>query len=169
MHQPRPLNCISQALSDDTEVPQLHQPRFLDCISQADSDKAEVPQLHQPSAFGHIISTLLKPQSSPVSTSTNETNSFIFPNVISDVLSRLPFTNAKYVKKSSALDDAPREVNSPESEIPRPFPLEDSSSAILISNATSECDESDESLSDSDDLNSKCDFESLECETDSKL
>ena len=58
-------------------------------------------------------------------------------------------------------------MNSPESEDPRPFPLEDSSSALLISDATSECDEPDESLSNSDDSISKCNFESLECETDS--
>ena len=58
-------------------------------------------------------------------------------------------------------------MNSPESEAPRPSPLEGSSSALLISDATSECDEFDESLSDSDDSNSEYDFKQSECEIDS--
>ena len=33
--------------------------------------------------------------------------------VIADVLSRLPFAGATNVEKSTALDQAPREVNSP--------------------------------------------------------
>ena len=39
-------------------------------------------------------------------------------NVIADVLSRLPFAGAKNVEKSTALDQAPREVNSSEWEAP---------------------------------------------------
>ena len=42
-------------------------------------------------------------------------------------------------------------MNSPESDVPRLNPLEDSSNALLISDTTSECDESDESLFNSDD------------------
>ena len=72
-------------------------------------------------------------------------------NVIADVVSRLPFAGAKNVEKSTALDQAPREVNTAESEAPRPNPLEDTSSALLISDTISECDESDESLSGSKD------------------
>ncbi len=63
----------------------------------------------------------------------------------------MPFAGAKNVEKSTALDQAPREVNSPESEAPRPNPLEDSSSALLISDTIRECDKSDESLSDVED------------------
>ena len=65
-------------------------------------------------------------------------------NVIADILSRLPFASAKNVEKSTALDQAPRGVNSPESEVPRPSHFENSSSALLISDTTSECYESDE-------------------------
>ena len=53
---------------------------------------------------------------------------------------------------------------SPESEAPRPNPLEDSSSALIISDAIRECDEYDESLSDSDGLRPEYDFEQSECE-----
>ena len=58
-------------------------------------------------------------------------------NVIADVFSRLPFASAKNVKKSSTLDQAPREVNSLESEAPRLNPLENSSSALFISDTIS--------------------------------
>ena len=58
-------------------------------------------------------------------------------------------------------------MNSAKSETPRPIPLEDSSSAFLIPDTISECDESDESLSDSEDSSSKHDFEQSECEVDS--
>ena len=88
-------------------------------------------------------------------------------NVIADVLSRLPFAGAQNVEMFSTLDQVPREVNSPESEAPRPKFLEDSSSALLISDATSECDDSEESLSDSDDSSFDSDFDQLECEIDS--
>ena len=88
-------------------------------------------------------------------------------NVIVDILSRLPFAGAKNSEKSSTLDQAPREVNSLESEVPRPNPLEDSYSALLISDAISECDEYDESHSDSDDSSSEYNFEQSECEIDS--
>ena len=88
-------------------------------------------------------------------------------NVIADVLSRLPFAGAKSAEKSTAHDQVPRDVNSPESEVPRPNPLEDSFSALLISNAISECDESDKSLSDSEDTSSEYDFEQSECKIDS--
>ncbi len=88
-------------------------------------------------------------------------------NVIADVLSRLPFAGATNVEKSISLDQAPRGMNSLESEAPQPSSIEDSSSALLISDATSECDKSDESFSDSDDSSSECDFGSLEGETDS--
>ena len=39
-------------------------------------------------------------------------------NVIADVLSRLPFASAVNAEESTALDPAPREVNSSESEVP---------------------------------------------------
>ena len=86
--------------------------------------------------------------------------------MIADKLSRLLFAGATNVDKSTALDQAPREVNYPKSGVPRPNPLEDSSSALLISDTMSECDESDESLSDSEDSSSECDFEQSECEID---
>ena len=60
-------------------------------------------------------------------------------------------------------------MNSTESEAPRPNFLEYSYSAIFILDATSECDESDESLYDSDDLSSEDDFEKSECEVDSNF
>ena len=72
-------------------------------------------------------------------------------NVIADVLSRLPFASAVNTEKSTALDQAPREVNFPKSGVPRSNPLEDSTSALLISDDTNECDKSDESFSDSND------------------
>ena len=58
-------------------------------------------------------------------------------------------------------------MNSPKSDAPRPNPLEGSFSAFLISYTISECDESDESLSDSEDSSSEHDFEQSECEIDS--
>ncbi len=58
-------------------------------------------------------------------------------------------------------------MNYPESEVPQPSPLEDSSSGLCISDTTSECDESDESVADSDDSSSECYFGPLECEDDS--
>ena len=70
-------------------------------------------------------------------------------NVIADVLSRLPFAGTINVEKSTAFDKAPLEVNSSESEAPRPNPLDDSSIALLISDTSRECDKSDENLSDS--------------------
>ena len=60
-------------------------------------------------------------------------------------------------------------MNSPESEAPRPSPLEDSSSALFISDTISECYESGESLSDSEDTSSECDLEQSECEIDSNF
>ena len=90
-------------------------------------------------------------------------------NVIADFLSRLSFAGATNVKKSTAFHQAPREVNSPESEAPRPNPLEDSSSALLISDTSSECDESDESLSDSEGSSSECVLEQFECKIDSNM
>ena len=79
-------------------------------------------------------------------------------NVIPDVLSRLPFAGAKNAEKSTALDQAFRKVNSHEFGVFRPNFLEDSSSALLISNIISESDESDQSLSDSKDSSFECDF-----------
>ena len=57
-------------------------------------------------------------------------------------------------------------MNSPESAAPRPNPLEDSSSAFLISDTISKCDKSDGSLSDSDDSGPEYDFEQSESEVD---
>ncbi len=58
-------------------------------------------------------------------------------------------------------------MNYPESEVPRPNSLEDSSSALFILDATSEYDEVVESFSDSEDSSSECDFEQSEGENDS--
>ena len=88
-------------------------------------------------------------------------------NVIADFLSRLHFAGAKNAEKSSTLEQAHRKVNSPESEAPQLNSLEDSSSALFITDATSKCEESFKSLSDSDDSSSQYDFEQSECEIDS--
>ena len=66
-------------------------------------------------------------------------------------------------EKSTALDQAPSEMNSPESGVPLPNPLDDSSSDFLISDTITDCDGSDESLSDSDDSRSECDFDKYDC------
>ena len=75
-------------------------------------------------------------------------------NVIASVLLRLLFAGANNVEKSIPLDKEPRGVNSLKSEAPRPSLLKDSFSELLISDATSVCDKSDESLSDSDNSSS---------------
>ena len=156
MRQPRCLNCISQALSEEAEVPQLHQ---LDNPSHTLSKPPATIESLAPSNFIETTNS---------ATSKEPDQSEKLQRAIPDIIiAALPFVTAQNIEKSISLDEAPREVNSPKSEVPRPNPLEVSSSAILISDESSKCNESDENLSDSDDLSSECDFDQSECEIDS--
>ena len=84
-------------------------------------------------------------------------------NVIADVFSRLPFASAENVEKHTGLDNAPWNVNSPESLVLRPSSLENSSNTLIISDAIRECDDSDKSLVCSENSSSECNLEQSEC------
>ena len=86
-------------------------------------------------------------ESLALSTSTETTNSATsnepdqsqkLQRALTDLINAtLLFVTAKSIEESTFLDDAPREVNSVESVVPRSSYLEDSSSAVLISDPTS--------------------------------